>query len=105
MIAGNNNPGHGKSVARGSERKYNVDCKTVRRRKPLRPGRKTSVTIKILNALKYAASPPANQDEKVRTGVNLAVNRKVAVCNLDECHWEHWVWNHFTPAPAEDVPT
>ena len=45
---------------------------------------KTSATIKILNSLKYAAGPPANQDGKVRTGVNLAVNREVAVCNLDE---------------------
>ena len=62
-------------------------------------------TFKILNALKYAASPPASQDEKVRTGVNLAVNGEVAVCNLDECRWEHWVWNHFTPAPAEYDPT
>jgi hypothetical protein len=35
---------------------------------------RTSATTRVLNALKYAAGPPANQDEKVRTGVNLAVN-------------------------------
>jgi hypothetical protein len=52
---------------------------------------KNSATIKILNALKHAAAPPANRGEKVRAGVNLAVNREVAVCNLDECHWEHWI--------------
>ena len=82
-----------------------VDCRTVWERKPLRPGGKGFYDHQNLNALKYAAGPPANQEEKVRTGVNLDVNREVAVCNLDECHWNHWVWNHFTPAPAEDVPT
>jgi len=82
-----------------------VDCRTVWERKPLRPGGKGFYDHQNLNVLKYAAGPPANQDEKVRTGVSLAVNREVAICNLDECHWEHCVWNHFMPAPAEHVPT
>ena len=71
-----------------------VDCETIWGHKPLHPGGKE---------FRDYQNPERPQHEEVCASVNLAVNREVAVCNLDECHWEYSVWNLFTPALAKHV--